>query len=60
MGKGQNGCAQLSKNNHFLKNILTAWSKINYNENPTRISKQIIWNDSYAITIGNQIQTAYL
>ena len=26
----ENDCAQMSKNNNFLKNILTAWSKINY------------------------------
>ena len=38
----ENDCVQISKNNRFLKNILTAWSKINYKENPTRISKQII------------------
>ena len=37
----------LSKNNTFLKNILTVWSKINYKETPTRISKHIIWNNSY-------------
>ena len=40
-------CAQISENNKFKKNILTAWSKINYKETPTRISKQIIWNNSY-------------
>ena len=43
----ENDCAQISKNNHFLKNILTAWSKINHKDTRTRISKQIIWNNSY-------------
>ena len=43
----ENDCAQISKNNNFLKNILTAWSKINYKETHRRISKQIIWNNSY-------------
>ena len=43
----ENDCAQISKNNNFLKDILTAWSKINYKDTPTRISKQIIWNNSY-------------
>ena len=43
----ENDCAQISKNNKFLKNTLTAWSKTNYKENPIHISKQIIWNSSY-------------
>ena len=43
----ENDCAQISKNNNCLKNILTAWSKINYKDTHTRISKQIIWNNSY-------------
>ena len=44
----ENDCTQISKNNKFLKNILSAWCKINYKETPsTCISKQIIWNNSY-------------
>ena len=31
----ENDCAQISKNNIFLKNILSAWCKINYKETPT-------------------------
>ena len=30
-----------------MKNILSAWCKINYKEIPTCISKQVIWNNSY-------------
>ena len=44
----ENDCTQISKNNKFLKNILSAWCKLNYKETPsTCISKQIIWNNSY-------------
>ena len=30
----ENNCTQISKNNKFLKNILSAWCKINYKETP--------------------------
>ena len=44
----ENDCTQISKSNKFLKNILSAWCKINYKETPsTCISKHIIWNNSY-------------
>ena len=43
----ENDCTQISENKIFLKNILSAWCKINYKETPTCISKQIIWNNSY-------------
>ena len=43
----ENDCAQISKNNNFLKNILTAWSKIKLQDTRTRIPKRIIWNNSY-------------
>ena len=44
----ENDCTQISKNNKFLKNIFSAWCKINNKETPsTFISKHIIWNNSY-------------
>ncbi|MES9884044.1 MAG: reverse transcriptase domain-containing protein [Sedimenticola sp.] len=38
--------AKLLIKNVFLSNIVGAWAKLNYSENPENISKQILWNNS--------------
>ena len=39
-------CTHVCKNNVFLRNLLTAWCKINQSETQKSISKQFIWNNS--------------
>ena len=39
----ENDCTQISKNNKFLKNILSAWCKINYKETPSKKKQMHIY-----------------
>ena len=42
----ESDCNLVCKNKVFLRNILTAWCKLNQSETQKSISKQIIWNNS--------------
>ena len=39
-------CSQIAKNNLFLRDVLTAWCKINENGSTKTVTKEIIWNNS--------------
>ena len=41
--------------NLFLKDIVCSWAKVNFKQNPSKIIKQIIWNNSFITLNGNTL-----